>query len=477
MVEESPIPAKDRPPARVGGLQAAEWGTGPARAPLASGPGKTADARSSPPHAPDRAHPMTRPITSGTPALLALLALACASGPRGAEARIESIQSLTRDGDYVRAARASVQLLDELDQSSALRPQVVALQAEISVASGLETVRQMVFDGREVEALPVVEELKAAHPDVEAIDAWMERVRTKIADGWFEKARVAVAEERFDDARRAYAKSVEFDPTRIVVQNLLTELDRVEVWRAEVAEEVYFSGVGHLVDGRLLEAAGDFGKVGKYREQPTRARQRVSEVNVLLAQARVASAAALVADGHFSAAAKEFEEAARLNPNSDRIAADLERMRAEARANQMLIEGRSMILRGELERGAVELTAGLELTELQKDVFQKELDGIGERRVQAAYDRALGLEHDFRFEQAVTAYEAILESRDFFKDCRARIDVLEDKIAEAERLHAEAAQAEDEATELSLLRQIEVFWPDYSDIPDRIRALTKKSDE
>ena len=55
--------------------------------------------------------------------------------------------------------------------------------------------------------------------------------------------------------------------------------------------------------------------------------------------------------------------------------------------------------------------------------------------------------------------------------------MLEDKIAEAERLHAEAAQAEDEATELSLLRQIEVFWPDYSDIPDRIRALTKKSDE
>lgn len=420
---------------------------------------------------------MTRPITSGTPALLALLALACASGPRGAEARIESIQSLTRDGDYVQAARASVQLLDELEQSSALRPRVVALQGEISVASGLETVRWMVFEGREVEALPVVEELKAAHPDVGAIDAWMERVRTKIADGWFEKARTAVAEERFDDARRAYAKSVEFDPTRTVVQDLLTELDRVEVWRAEVAEEIYYSGVGHLVDGRLLEAAGDFGKVGKYREQPTRARQRVSEVNVLLAESRVASAAALVADGHFSAAAKEFEEAARLNPSSDRIAADLERMRAEARANQMLIEGRSMILRGELERGAAEIAAGLELTALQKDLFQKELDGIGERRVQAAYDRALGLEHDFRFEQAVTAYEAILESRDFFKDCRARIDVLEDKIAEAERLHAEAAQAEDEATELSLLRQIEVFWPDYSDIPGRIRALTKGSDE
>ena len=82
-----------------------------------------------------------------------------------------------------------------------------------------------------------------------------------------------MAEERFDDARRAYAKSVEFDPTRTVVQNLLTELDRV-AGAPTVAEEVYFA-VGHLVDGRLLEAAGDFEKVGKYREQPTRARQRV----------------------------------------------------------------------------------------------------------------------------------------------------------------------------------------------------------
>ncbi len=430
-----------------------------------------------PTHAPDRAHPMTRPITCGSPALLALLALACASGPTNGEPRIESIEALTRKGDYERAARASTQLLDELGPGSALRPRVVALQEQISVASGLETVRQMIFEGREVEALPIIEGLKAAHPDVETIDAWMQRVRTKIADGWFDAARIAVAEERFDDARSAYAKSVEFDPTRTVVQDLLTELDRVEAWRADVAEEIYYRGVGHLVDGRLLEAAGDFGKVGKYRENPTRADQRVSEVNVLLAETRVASAAALVADGHFSAAAKEYEEAARLNPNSARIAADLEQMRAEALANQMLIEGRSMILRGELERGAEEITAGLALTNLQKDVFQQELDGIVERRVQAAYDRALGFEHDFRFAEAVTAYEAILESRDFFKDCRARIDVLRDKIAEAERLYAEAAQAEDEADELALLRQIEVFWPDYSDIPGRIRALTKESDE
>ncbi len=420
---------------------------------------------------------MTRPITSGTPALLALLALACASGPRVSDISIQSIESLTRNGDYARAARASVQLLDDLGPSSALRPRVIALQEEISIASGLETVRQMVFEGREVEALAIVEDLKAAHPGVEAIDAWMERVRTKIADGWFEMARAAVADERFDDARHAYAMSVEFDPTRAVVQDLLTELDRVEAWRAGVADEIYYSGVGHLVGGRLLEAAGDFGKVGKYREKPTRAKQRVSEVNVLLADARVASAAALVAEGHFSAAAKEYEEAARLNPNSEQIAADLERMRAEARANQMLIEGRSMILRGELERGAEEITAGLELTDLQKDAFQSELDGIGERRVRAAYDRALGLEHDFQFEQAVVAYEAILESRDFFRDCRARIDVLKDKITEAERLHAEAAQAEDGAAELALLRQIEVFWPDYRDIPGRIRALTKEIDE
>ena len=40
-----------------------------------------------------------------------------------------------------------------------------------------------------------------------------------------------------------------------------------------------------------------------------------------------------------------------------------------------------------------------------------------------------------------------------------------------------AFEAGDEEAELALLRQIEVFWPDFRDIPGRIRALTEERDE
>lgn len=417
---------------------------------------------------------MSHTSSPGLAALPLLLLAACASGPQKDDPRIVALETLTRNGDYEAAAAGSVDLLQALESDDELRPQVVALQEDISVASGLATVRELVFADREAEALPIVEELKAAHGELLPVLAWEDRVRKKIADNWFEVARAAVAEERFDDARAAYAKSVEYDPSRAVVQQLLSQLDRVEEWRAEEADRMYYSGVGNLVDGRLLEAAGEFGKVGKYRENPERANRRVSEVNRLLAQTRIEAADALVKEGHFSAAAKEYEEAARLDPESEAIAADLERMKREAGANQILIEGRSMILRGELDRGGEELKKGLELTELQKDAFQVEIDGIAARRVQSRYDRALGLEHDFQFPEAVAAYEGILEDRDYYKDCRARIDILNDKIGEAERLYAEAAEAEDGEAKLALLRQIEVFWPDYEDIPAQIRELSGK---
>lgn len=424
---------------------------------------------------------MTRPLGTGLPtssrapltALAAcLLVSACASGPRSGPERLTMIEDLTRAGEYARAAEASVELLGDLDKGSPLRPRVIQVQEEISLASGLDTVRTLLFSGREAEALALAERLDEEHPGSPSVAAWTDRVRRKIADSWFETARLAVAEGRFDDARKAYATSVRFDPTREVVQDLLTELDRVENWRAEVADEKYFDGVSNLVDGQLLEASGDFGKVAKYREKADRAARRRSEVNKLLAEIRVASARELVEQGHMSAAYKEYLVASELDPDSAEIAAQRDRMKHEFQADQLLIEGRSAILRGELEKGEEFLRQGLELSEMQDAAFEEELAGISERRTSAAYERALGLEHDFQLDAAVQAYESLLEGRDFYKDARARIDALRDKIATAERLYGEAMDTADRNERLALLRQIEVFWPDYRDIPQRIRALS-----
>ncbi len=422
------------------------------------------------------------PAKRGSASKLVLLGAAaasflasCASGPSAAERRLVEIVDMTRASHYPEAAAASVELMDDLSADSPLRDEVRKVQREISLASGMALVRARVLGDRNDEALEILKELDKAHPESNLVDDWRNRVEKKIADEYFDEARYALGSGSFDDARAAYAKSVEYDPSRTVVQNLLVELDRVEAWRKEVAEGYYYKGVGNLVDGRFKESVGDFGKVKKYRENPERAARRITEVNRQLAQFRVESADQLVADGRFAAAAKEYVEAARLDPESEVIARNLEGLRAEAKAQQMLFEARSMILRGELDRGRAKLEEAKAITALQAETFDKEIAAIADRRVESSYQRALGLEHDFQFAKAVTAYQAILEGRDYYKDVRARIDTLTDKIANADRLYAEYQSAGTDAERLGLLRQIEIFWPDYKDIPARIRSLAKSA--
>ena len=57
------------------------------------------------------------------------------------------------------------------------------------------------------------------------------------------------------------------------------------------------------------------------------------------------------------------------------------------------------------------------------------------------YQRALDLEHDFLFEQAIAMYTAVLEGREYYEDARARLDTLESYVSEAARLYAEAEAA------------------------------------
>lgn len=405
----------------------------------------------------------------------ALVLASCASGPSASRRRLDDIVKMTRAAQYRQAAAASVELLEALDEGSPLHAEVKQVQSEISLASGLSVARTYLLADRNEDALSILKELDAAHPDSTIVDDWRTRVEIKIADEYFDDARYALGSGSFDAAREAYAKSVEFDPSRMVVQDLLAELDRVEAWRKEVAEGYYYKGVGNLVDGRFRESVGDFGKVKKYRENPERATRRISEVNRQLAQFRVKSAEQLVADGRFAAAAKEYVEAARLDPESEEIARNLKALRSEALAQQMLFEARSMILRGELDEGRKKLDEAKELTALQVEAFDAEIASIAERRVRTSYEGAIGFEHDFQFEKAVTAYESILEDRDYYKDVRARIDALTDKIARAKRLYGEFEAATTDADRLEILRQIEVFWPDYRDIPSRIQALAKSA--
>jgi hypothetical protein len=111
------------------------------------------------------------------------------------------------------------------------------------------------------------------------------------------------------------------------------------------------------------------------------------------------------------------------------------------------------------------------MTTAQKEDFEETRATIQEARHKHMYDDALDLEHDFDFESAITAYAAILEEVEWYEDVRPRLDALQDYVSRAANLYAKAAATEDMELRQNLLRQIEVFWPEYLDIRDQLRGF------
>lgn len=398
----------------------------------------------------------------------------CASGPKGFERRIDTIEQLTRAQAYVEAAEASVRLVEDTPTDSPRYERAQEAQRTVSLASQLEHARALSLKGDDVESLDILTSLKLQYPNSSQVAAWHERTRRKLADKWFGVAREALASERFDAARAAYKRVLEYDPNHPVAGLSLDDLQRLEEYRAELADGYYNSGVRGVVERNLSEARGSFQKGLKYDPENDKARRRISEVDRERAIARVASAEKLLNDKLYAAAALEYATAARLDPESEEIKASLETLRAEAKAYALKSEAEFQILRGEIDRAEGLLKEGAGMTTLQAKDFEKAILGIDEARIEKRYQDALDMEHDFQFAEAIVAYKGLLASRDFYKDTRARIDALEGYIASAERIYAEAAEASSDETKLELLQQIDLFWPEYSDVAEQIRSIKDK---
>ena len=116
-------------------------------------------------------------------------------------------------------------------------------------------------------------------------------------------------------------------------------------------------------------------------------------------------------------------------------------LKAEAKVTALLSEADSSILRSEFDQAEAKLRKAADLTVLQTDLVDERLSGIDGSRAEAQYQRALNFQYDFRFPEAIAAFNEILDEREFYKDTRARRDTLSDYVSEAKRLYAEAAAA------------------------------------
>lgn len=395
----------------------------------------------------------------------------CQSSQSRFDNRLELIEGLTRDRQYVEAARMSVDLIEGTSEDSPRYSQAVEAKQRVSLASQLDHARALSLMGEDNQSLELLGALMEEYPESPQVNAWHERTQRKLARKWFRMAREALANEAYGAARAAYGRVLEYDPNHPVAGLSIEDLERLEEYRAELADDYYNGGVRSVVDQDLSGARWKLGNSLKFRSENPKAERRIGEVDQARAAARAESARTLVEEGLYSAAAKEYAMAAKLAPDSKEIERNLAALRAEAKALQMLGDAKILALKGEIDRAEMMLKEGAAMTALQSDEFKAAVDEIGDTRIERSYQDALDLEQDFRFPEAIEAYGALLETRDFYKDTRARIDALEGYVASAEALYAEAAEATDDAKRLELLQEIDVFWPEYKDVAVQIREL------
>ncbi len=401
----------------------------------------------------------------------ALLLGACATSNSTPEQLLLEVQTLTRSGDYQAAAEAAEAAKAQIPADSPLQEELARAAVEVSLGSGLEVVRTLSFADRDDEALELLAELEASFPEEPLVEAWRRRVQRKQADYWFQVARSAMASSQFEAARVAYERAISFEPDHTLAPAGLARVELLKQYRADLADDYYFNGVRDLTDQKLNESENSFEKSRRYDAESPRTRRRIVEVRREKAQGRVAYAEQLVKDRRYAAARAEYAEARRLDPESEEIAEAFGTMRIEAEVAALLSEAESFVLRSEFDEAELLITEAAEQTVLQTDLVEEARASINSTRVGLLYQRALDLEHDFLFAEAIQLYGEVLSGRDFYEDARARMEALENYVLEAARLYAEAQAAATPADKLTKLRQIETFWPEYEDILEQISEL------
>lgn len=307
--------------------------------------------------------------------------------------------------------------------------------------------------------------------DVTQVQAWQHKVHEHLADRLVAKGRKAYIDEDYATAQESYEAALEHRPgdkeARWGLGRILLLLNHHQ----GLGDDYYNEGVRNLEDYWLYESISDFNKAGKYVPGQKKILQRAVQVKDLLAGRHVSMAQELEANGNFAAARNEFKFTLTLEPENQEALDGLARTALEADAHMKLEEARMLTLRKRYSEAYAALDEGRALTEVQVDKFEAARAGVDEARLRESYNIARNLEADYRYEAAILAYTRLLDETTYYEDAIARRGTLEEFVEEAEELYAEFELATDDAERKQLLRQIEIFWPEYLDIQEQLEAL------
>ena len=398
--------------------------------------------------------------------LAGVLGSACSTS-RATERDVDWIQDAVRRGRYEEAVRVA----GDLQQKNPGDPDLEELHRMATVAYYLNQAREATFREDDVEAMVWLEDAHRIAPDNEHVNEWFRKTRSKLADRWSVLGQEAYASDDLPAAQAAYLKALEYEPHDVSALSSLAQLTILINYRDGLGIRYYHDGVTALSDYWLDRAKRDFTVSRKYDEENSRADRRISDVDRLLSDQRVAVAQGLASDGLYAAAVNEFKLAKALDPTNAEAQEGIAQFKDEAVAAQLLRDVQMNIYRREFEVAETLIEQGEALTVLQQEAFQEVRDSIRDARLEGLYDIALTYEHDQLFNEAIAGYDHLLEQTDFYKDARARRQTLQSYVDDAAMYYEKAMAAEDPEKKLEHLRTIEVFWPEYEDIESLIEEL------
>ncbi len=378
-----------------------------------------------------------------------------------------SIAWLVRHGRYAEALEraeknAEENPLDELAQ---------AVYRDARVAYALDLGRQAVFAGAPEEGLACFEEALAIAPDNAVVQSWVDKTRLQLAIEWLDRAAEFNASEQLDEAEKAYEKVLEYIPGHQEASFGLSRILLLKNYRAGQSRSYFVEGIEAFRLFLLPQSQRDFHVSYDYDETNERAKERRAEVAKLLAEERVAQARALEEQGLYHAARNEYRLGLLSDPRNETARDGLDQMDRETRAERLLSEADMHVRRGKLERAEELIEQGVQLTEDQADRTGALSAQIEEARLRSLYDEARALERDYRYPEAVGAYDRLLSEVEFYEDSLARRETIQEFIALAEEYYAKAAGAKTDEEAADYLRRIPVFWPEYLDVEQRLAEI------
>jgi len=397
------------------------------------------------------------------PTLLSLAACRSSS-----EVQSSELRDMVSEGRFEEAVREASRRYEAAPNDSRAEENF----RQVTIAYLLEAGRRLTFEDRDKEALEVYKRILDLDPEQPQARVWHEKTRLKLADTWSTLALELHAEDYLLGAREAYERCLTYDPGNPDAQKGIYGVDVQIHYREGLSVDYYNDGLEALRDVQLFIAASRFDYAGKYREDDAKSERRVREVNRELSKTFSDRGDGLVAEGFFAAARTEYRMAVQLDEANTVARTGLESMMVEAEAHELLKAGKMWVLREEFDKAEEDLESGLALTAMQQAEFEEVLASIDEARVAGIYTNALNLERDFRLEDALAVYHKLLGLREYYQDARTRASSLEETIAQVRELYDEQLpKAATDEERLTLLRSIDLLWPEYLDVQDRIDAL------